>query len=457
MRYSDVWSGNVMSAAHSAGTSTLARILPLAGVSVLVLAGVPAASFAQDSGAAPPPVVIVSPVKNKDVTRQTTYVGRVEAIQQTNIQARVEGYIDKVDFNEGAEVKTGDLLFSLDKGTYQAALAGAQAELKNAQASLAGAKAALQASDLTLERQTTLLKSNTVSQAAVDQAQAARDEDAAKVESGEAQIAQAQADIQSAQLNLSYTDITSPIDGRIGKANFTKGNLVNTNSGTLATVVQMDPIRVVFSIADRDYIQIVQSVDGTPNEDIRKEYVPTITLPTGKPYDHKGEVSFVDNTVDASTGTIAVRANFDNPKYVLVPGQFVSVSVRLGKSEILPVVPSGAVLEDKDGPYVMVVDKDNKAQIRRITTGQTSGPDVAVTGGLAQGEMVITEGIQKVSAGETVKPTRSEPAQSGTGATQGSGGSQGSDSLRGSASPQSSGTSQDDAPTDAPSQDQKGG
>ena len=427
------------------------RMIPtlfcLTGLAAVAIVGRPPSVLAQSSNA-PPPAVIVAPVKNEDITQRAQYVGYVEAIQQTDIEARVEGFIESVDFTEGSHVSTGDKLFTLDKGTYEAALASAQAELQSGEASLAGAKATLQAADLNLERQKTLVKSNTVSQATVDDAQASRDADAAQVDQAEASISSAKADIETAQLNLSYTDIVSPIDGRIGKAMYTKGNLVSTSSGTLATVVQMDPIRVVFSVPDRDYIQVIETTREMPDEAVRHEFAPTIVLPTGKEYEFPGTISFVDNTVDSSTGTIAIRADFKNPEDILVPGQFVTVNVKIGQTKVAPVVPQSAVLEDKDGNYVLTLDSQDRVQITRIKTGITVGQDIEVTDGLRQGDTIITEGIQRVQPGIVVKPTTaaassdsgSQDGGSQTGESQ-TGGSQ--DSAQ-PASGQSTGTQSDD-------------
>jgi len=437
--------------------STIPTFSCLTGLAAVAIVGGTPAVLAQSSNA-PPPAVVVAPVKNEDITQRAQYVGYVEAIQQTDIEARVEGFIEAVDFTEGSHVSTGDKLFTLDKGTYQAALASAEAELQSGQASLAGAKATLQAADLNLERQKTLVKSNTVSQATVDDAQASRDADAAQVQQAEASISSAKADIETAQLNLSYTDIVSPIDGRIGKALYTKGNLVDTSSGTLATVVQMDPIRVVFSVPDRDYIQVLETTKDMPDEAVRKEFAPSIVLPTGKDYEFPGTISFVDNTVDSSTGTIAIRADFKNPHDILVPGQFVTVNVKIGQTKVAPVVPQSAVLEDKDGNYVLTLDSNDRVQITRIRTGITVGQDIEVTDGLVQGDTIITEGIQRVQPGIVVKPTTA-PASSDSGSQGGgaqTGGSQESGSQTGAAQSsdtqagdtQSSASPSDSAPSD---------
>lgn len=384
----------------------------------LAMAAGPAISQqSQTQQASPPPAVIVAPVKDEQISQTAQYVGRVQAIQQTDLKARVEGFLKAVDFQEGALVKSGELLYQIETGPYEAALAGAQAALAAGEAAQAGAQAALNQSDLTLERQKTLLKSNTVSQAVVDQAQAARDEAYAQVQSAEAQIASANAQIQTAQLNLSYTKVISPIDGRIGKTNYTIGNLVSPSSGTLATVVQMDPIRVVFSIAEREYVDVVERVraemkDGQPDpdKDVRSDFVPELVLPNGETYDSKGTISFVDNQVDPQTGTIAVYADFANPAYVLVPGQFVTVTVEIGQPQTLPVIPAGAVLQDKQGPYVLVVGTDDRAQIRRIETAKKTASGWAVSKGLTQGETIIVDGIQKVQPGMVVNPQTASSA-----------------------------------------------
>lgn len=390
------------------------RIVAAAALSAAL--SLPAAATAQQASqpagqsSAPPPAVIVAPVKDEEISQTAQYVGRVQAIQQTDLKARVEGFLEDVDFREGALVKAGELLYQIETGPYDAALAGAQAALAAGEAAQAGAQAALDQADLTLERQQTLLKSNTVSQAVVDQAQAARDEAAAQVKSAESQIASANAQIQTAQLNLSYTKVISPIDGRIGKTNFTVGNLVGPSSGTLATVVQMDPIRVVFSIAEREYVQVVEKLHEDPDHAVKDEFVPQLLLPNGETYGRKGTISFVDNQVDPQTGTIAVYADFENPDYVLIPGQFVTVTVEVGQPQTLPVIPAGAVLQDKEGPYVLVVDTGDRAQIRRIETAKRTSAGWAVSKGLTQGETIIVDGIQKVTPGMIVNPQTATPA-----------------------------------------------
>jgi RND family efflux transporter MFP subunit len=371
----------------------------------------PSWAIAQDQ-ALPPPAVQIAPIKLAQVTDTSSFVGSVVAIQQVDLRARVEGYLDQVPFAEGSFLPAGTLAFLIDKAPYQAALDGAEASLASAKATKAGNEANERQAEITLKRQQTLVRSDAVAQAAVDQATASRDLAAAQVQQADAQIQAAQAQIEQARLNLSYTEIRTPIAGRIGKAQVTKGNLVTTNSGTLATVVQTDPIRVVFSISDLGYLTVINELkpndQGVPTNPTR--YTPRLRLSDGSEYGSVGKIAFMDNTVDPATGTIAVYADFPNPSLQLLPGQYVDVSVETGEAKSLPVVPAAAVQLDRDGAYVFVLGEGNHAVIRRIQTGARVGIDWAVSSGLASGDVVIVSGIQKIRPGIVVAP---EPASGG--------------------------------------------
>ena len=363
-------------------------------------------ALAQEQPAAAPPIVETAAVKLAPVTSQSEFVGSVVAAQQVALTARVEGFLDEVNFTEGSFVEADSVAFVIEKDTYEAAVEGAQAQLESATAAVASAEANLKLQDLTLVRQKELLRTNAVSQSVVDQAQATRDGAQAQVDQANAQVALMQSQLRTAQLNLSYTDVKSPIAGRIGKANITEGNLVSPQSGPLATVVQTDPIRVVFSISDREYLDVVRSLhpDNAGIAADAAAFQPKLRLPDGTDYDQPGKIAFLDNTIDPATGTIAVYAEFANPELKLVPGQFVQVTVQAGESVELPVVPASAILQDQEGAYVFGLGEGNRAEIRRVTLGQRVGTDVAVTSGLAQGEMVIVSGIQKVQPGVAVTP-----------------------------------------------------
>lgn len=360
---------------------------------------------AQTQESAAPPEVETAAVVLAPVTPEAEFVGTVQAIQQVNLVARVEGFLDEVGFVEGSFLKTGDIAFRIEKDTYQAALESAQATAQAAVATEAGAQANLKEADLNLARQKALGRDNTVSQATVDQAQAQRDSADAQVKQAQAQIAQADAQVRTAELNLSFTDIVAPIDGRVGRVQVSPGNLVSASTGTLATIVQTDPIRIAFAISDRDYLDVVKILK--PNDQTiagEGEFRPKLILPNGVAYEQTGKMSFIDNTMDPNTGTISVYAQFPNPHLQLVPGQFVSVKVDAGDARSLPVVPAAAVQRDQEGPYVFTLDQENRAVIRRVTLGQRVGVDWVVSSGLAAGEVIVVSGIQKIKPGIVVSP-----------------------------------------------------
>jgi membrane fusion protein, multidrug efflux system len=244
-----------------------------------------------------------------------------------------------------------------------------------------------------LERAQQLVKSHDTPQSTVDQRTA--DEDAAQ-----ADILQAQALLEQAQINLGYTEIRSPIDGRIGLAIFTKGNLVQPSSGTLATIVSQDPIYVTFQESERDLLAYKSRVGASASKN--PHVTIHVTLPNGVEYPHPGVTNFSDVQVDATTDTVTIRATLPNPDGLLIPGGVVGVITERGPPTLALVVPQAAVQLDQAGRYVMVVDENKKVEQRRVTTGVEQGRDVVVTDGLKQGELVIVDGIQKVRPGQVV-------------------------------------------------------
>ncbi len=335
---------------------------------------------------APPPAVSVSPAVSRQVTETGDFIGRIIAIDKVDVVARVPGFIEQRNFTEGQQVKTGDLLFRIEQDTYKAAV-----DQQNA--NLAKAKATEVNANLQLQRAQVLVRSENVPQATVDQLAAAE-------QSAQADILQAQALLEQAQVNLGYTEIHSPINGRIGLANFTVGNLVQPSSGTLATIVSQDPIYVTFQASEADIIaykkRIAASADKNPHVTIQ------IKLPDGTIYPHAGLTNFLDVQVEADTDTVVVRAQFPNPEGALIPGGIVGVIVQRGAPRSSLVVPQSAVLFDQAGHYVLVVDDAKKVEQRRVTTGSEQGRDVVVSDGLKEGELVIVDGIQKVHPGQVV-------------------------------------------------------
>jgi len=333
--------------------------------------------------------VTVAPVVVADVAPSNSFIGRVTAIQSVQVVPRVTAFIEAEPEAQGTDVKAGTVLFQLQKAQYEAALQAAQAQLQSA-------KAAAALADVSYERSARLNQQGFEAQANLDQAKANRDQAAAAVQSAQANLAQA-------ALNLSYCTIVSPIDGRIGTITLTKGNLVTPSTPALATINQLDPIRVVFSVANRIIVAVEQKT-GTSQAEIDKTLVVHLKLPDGTQYDQTGRIAFLNNQVDPQTGTVSVYADFANPRKLLLPGAFVNVEVSRAQKQERPLVPVQAVQTDQHGSYVLVVGPDNKVKQQPVTLGRQIAQNFIVTKGVSGGERVIIEGVQKVQPGEAVNP-----------------------------------------------------
>jgi membrane fusion protein (multidrug efflux system) len=359
-------------------------------IAVLTL-GIPAlcCGVAAAQSPPPPPAVSVSPVASRQVTETGGYIGRIVAIDKVDVVARVTGFVEERNFTEGQTVKAGDLLFRIEQDTYKATVDQQNASLAKAQATEINA-------NLQLQRSQALVKNQNVPQSTVDQNQATED-------SAKADVLQAQALLEQAKINLNYTEIRSPIDGRIGIANFTKGNLVGPSSGTLATIVSQDPIYVTFPASEADVITYRQRVAASPEKN--PHLTIHIKLPDGSTYTQPGETDFLDVQVSPDTDTVIVRAKLPNPNGILIPGGVVGVTVEREAPISALEVPQSAVQLDQAGRYVLVVDDAKKVEVRRITVGSEQGRNIVVRTGLKEGELVIVEGIQKVQPGQTVSAT----------------------------------------------------
>jgi membrane fusion protein (multidrug efflux system) len=351
----------------------------------------------QTPAAAPPsPAVSVVEVEPQDVTPSSQFVGRVVAIDQVDLRARVQGFLEQRLFTEGQDVKKDDLLYVIEQPPFQAQVAEAQADVARAEASVAETKA-------TLERVQEASASGAVSKQEVDQA-------TANDQRAQAEVLAAKAQLQIAQLNLSYTEIKAPIAGRIGLTTYTIGNLVGPDSNVLATIVSEDPIYVTFPVSTRVILDVRKQAvaKGQP-----AEFVARAQLPDGTTYAHPGKLNFLDIEADQSTDTIVVRAEFPNPEGLLVDGEFVNVTVERGEPEQRLVVPQPALQLDQAGSYVLLVNSQDEVEQRRIQSGQVYEGNIVVQSGLQAGDRVIVEGIQKVRPGMKVQATVVQPPPSG--------------------------------------------
>lgn len=357
----------------------------------LALSGCGDSSQPNPSASAPPPAVTVVKASAEAIRPAFTFTGRVEAKDKVELRARVDGFLERRLFNEGADVKEDDLLFVIEKGLYQAAVDQARASVETAEATL-------KLADIEIDRQTQLVARNVGTQARLDELTAKQGEARGNL------LAQ-KAALEKAQLQLSYTDIRAPIAGRIGRSTMSVGNFVGPSSKALATIVSQDPIYIIFPVTQREILAFRKGQNGGAAD----QYVIYVQLADGSRYDQSGKLDFLDVTVNQGTDTALVRAIFANPRRILVDGQLVNVVVEFGKGESTLLVPQQALQVDQTGPYVLVVDKDNKIQVRRIETGAARGASIAIRKGLAADERIVTEGIQRVRPGQVVSPTETKP------------------------------------------------
>ncbi|MGR4894888.1 efflux RND transporter periplasmic adaptor subunit [Stenotrophomonas sp. LARHCG68] len=364
-----------------------ARRVVLASFSALAIAVLAACSggHAEEAGMPPPPEVNAAPVLVKQVSQWDEFSGRVEAVQNVELRPRVSGYIDKVNYVEGQEVKRGDVLFLIDARTYQAAYEQANAELARArtQASLARSES---------ERARRLSEQQAISTETWEQKRAAADQAAADVQA-------AKAALDAAALNLEFTKVRAPINGRAGRAMVTAGNLVTAGdaASVLTTLVSLDTVHVYFDADEATFLRYAQMARKGERPSERDQALPVqIGLAGEQGFPHEGKVDFLDNQVVRSTGTIGVRALLDNADRQFTPGLFARVRL-LGSGQFQAMlVDDKAVLTDQDRKYVYVVDKDGKAQRKDVQLGRTADGLRIVEAGLAAGDKVIVDGVQKV-------------------------------------------------------------
>nr|WP_199864752.1 efflux RND transporter periplasmic adaptor subunit [Rhizobium sp. CFBP 13726] len=371
-----------------AGISVAALI---AGASLSIDTPTGAHAAPAEAAAQPAVPVTVAAVQPKNVTTWQEFSGRLEAVDRVEVRPRVAGAILSVHFREGGLVKEGDLLVSIDPEPYKAAVAQAEGQMASAQARLDYA-------DTELERGRTLASRNTISQSDLSQRQSARAEAIANVQA-------ARATLKSAQINLDYTQIRAPISGRAGRIEVTVGNLVAAGSASavLTTLVSSSPIYASFDAAEELVARTLAQVDvkdGVPA--IGDVPVEASTLASTTPV--RGKLQLIDNEVNAASGTIRVRAVFDNPGGRLIPGQFVRVRMGEPKAEDRLLVSEKAIGTDQDKKFVLVVEAGDKVGYRQVQLGSVIDGQRIVEKGLSAGDRVVVSGLQRIRPGAIVAP-----------------------------------------------------
>jgi membrane fusion protein (multidrug efflux system) len=370
------------------GGIAVAVVIVAAGWFVLAGAGKPTPTGAP-AAAMPAPAVGVRPVATRPVSRAFEFVGRIKAVNIVEVRARIEGFLDRVLFTEGQDVKAGDLLYQIEKVQFQSALDQAKGNLLVADAAAVNAK-------LEYDRQLDLVKRQYTPQSVLDK-------DKADLDAATGRKMQAEAAVTQAQANLDYTDIRSPIAGRIGRTARTVGNLVNPASGVLATIVSQDPTYVIFPVSVKD-LETIREARRKEGGGLAKIEI-DVRLANGQAYGQKGTWNLTDPQVDQTTDSLIMRATIPNPDRMLIDGQFVTAIIRERAEEPRLVVPQAALQIDQAGSYVLVVDDQHKVERRPVKTGDNIGADIVVNAGLKVGDKVIVDGMQKVRPGVTVQET----------------------------------------------------
>ena len=340
----------------------------------------------------PPPKVDVATPVQRSITRYLEATGNTAAVKSVDLVARVQGFLQSIDYKDGDFVKEGTTLFTIEPETYKL-------KLEQAQAAEAGAQATLKQAEYDFRRQTDLVARQAVSQATLDASTANRD-------NAQASLLQAQANTRIAEVNYGYTKVTAPFDGVVSAHLISVGELVGAASPTqLASIVALDPIYVNFNVNERDVIRIRAEAmrKGLTPSDLKQVPV-EVGLQTETGYPHEGNLDYVSPTINQSTGTLAVRGLIPNPNRVLLPGYFVRVRVPVEQQNDALLVPDTSLGSDQGGRYLLVVNKDNVVEQRKVTTGPVEGELRVIDDGLKADDRVVIAGLLRVIPGEKVDP-----------------------------------------------------
>jgi len=384
-------SASLLRTVSATAIALLVRAVSLAFVTLATSA------TAQTLPSGPPPVGVVT-VQRQPMTDSYEFNGRIQAINGVNIVPRVSAFLEQQLFAEGTDVKKGDLLYVLERPPYQAAVDVQKAAIAQAQAQLDNDK-------VELWRKQQLVEKSAGTQQAVDTAEATQRSRAAQVQAAQAQL-------EIAQINLEYTEIRSPIDGRIGRSSVTVGNVLGPNSGVLTTVVSQDPMYVLFPVPTRRAIELRQEYAENGGFDAVKV---RLRLPDGRLYEQIGKLDFINNAIAQDTDTVTVRGVISNPVLAsqtaggvnlreLIADEFVTVLLESVKPKEVIAVPRAAILSDQEGSYVYVVDDQNIARQRRVRLGELTPEKAGIVDGLTEGEQVIVDGVQRARPNAPVTP-----------------------------------------------------
>lgn len=337
----------------------------------------------------PLPLVETQRVILVEHQQSKSYIGRIEAIEDTNITAHVSGYLQARHFKEGQLVEKGDLLYTIEPSSFEAQLASAKA-------AVAQANAVLKKAQLDHVRGNELLPRGSISQSEFDALTAA-------LHGGRAELEAAKAKLKLAEVNLSYTQIRAPFNGRISDSKVSSGDLVSPSTGILATLVSLDPINTAFSVSERERIALgMDKIKGDGTTQANGVEV-LLELENGEQYPYLGQLNYLGNRINLDTGTIDMRAVIPNPEQRLLPGQHIKINLRQSVAKNVIVIPRRAVQTDLEGDFVMVMSDDNIAERRNVDLGPQVEQGISINQGLSPNDVVITQGLQRVRNGVEVR------------------------------------------------------
>lgn len=346
------------------------------------------------------PLVSAEKVELTSYHRNQSYVGRVSAVEDVSITAQISGYLKSRHFTEGDTVEKGQLLYQIESSSYQAQVASAKA-------AIAQANADVQKAMLDFERGKDLLPKGNISRSEYDALTSIK-------LGAEAQLEAAKAQLNVAEVNLSYTRIEAPVSGRISESYVSTGDLVSPSTGTLTNIVSLDPIHASFTVSERDRLNMgMDDVEGRGEGATDKVEVHVI-LENDKTYNHSGYIDFIDNRIDVTTGTLAMRASFANPNQILLPGQHVKVNIQEKKAIEVITIPRRAVQSDLQGDYVMVLSDGDIAERHNVKLGKQTESGIIIVEGLSTSDRVITKGLQRVRNGIEVRMENASQAEKST-------------------------------------------